>query len=131
MTPGSFLAALLSLALPCSAQAANCQTAKLKPATGEIVAKAEGDKSRPDPLLVFGSPKPVYPKDARQQGLEGTVLVQLRVVPDGRAESSTVLKSSGHPMLDESARVGTAQWCFSPHTVEYLVEIPITFVLHR
>lgn len=45
----------------------------------------------------------VYPPLARQRGWEGTVLLGLRVEPDGHIESIRVTNSSGYAVLDNSA----------------------------
>jgi protein TonB len=44
-----------------------------------------------------------YPATARERGLEGTVTVKIHVSADGDIESVSVVGSSGHEMLDDSA----------------------------
>ena len=44
-----------------------------------------------------------YPAEARELAMEGTVWVEMRVVPDGRILSERVRRSSGYPLLDEAA----------------------------
>jgi protein TonB len=45
-----------------------------------------------------------YPPQARRRGEEGLVLVRLVVAHDGHLLAFALLKSSGHPALDEAAR---------------------------
>ena len=61
------------------------------------------------PTLSTGSgkgrfPAPYYPASARDAGLVGTVHLQVIVEADGLPSSVTLLKSSGHPVLDTAAR---------------------------
>ena len=44
-----------------------------------------------------------YPRSARRRGLEGTVLVELVVDARGKLISATVVRSSGHEVLDNAA----------------------------
>jgi len=81
------------------------------------------------------NPLPPYPASARRMGMEGVVLLEVIVAPDGSAREVRVLRSSGHAMLDEAA-VSTvrAQWRFIPARrdgvpVESRAEVPIRFRL--
>jgi protein TonB len=81
------------------------------------------------------NPPPPYPLIARRLGMEGLVLLEVVVAPDGRAEDVRVLHSSGHPPLDESA-VATvrSRWRFVPARrggtpIESRVTVPIRFRL--
>lgn len=44
-----------------------------------------------------------YPELARRQGLEGSLVLSVDVLPDGSIERVQVLRSSGHDLLDEAA----------------------------
>lgn len=44
-----------------------------------------------------------YPPVARKRGLEGAVTVNFEIAPDGSLQTSSVLNSSGHAILDEEA----------------------------
>jgi protein TonB len=82
-------------------------------------------------------PKPQYPVEARRQGLEGKVLLRVTVAPDGRITSVTVVESSGHSILDRSARDTVArQWRFTPArratgAVASVYDVPIEFKLNN
>lgn len=77
---------------------------------------------------------PEYPKLARKKGWEGTTLIKALVSENGVPVQTVVEKSSGHPMLDNSAKEAVKQWKFYPaqyENVSYasLVLIPVQFVL--
>lgn len=44
-----------------------------------------------------------YPDQARRQGLDGSLVLSVDVLPDGSIERVQVLRSSGHDLLDEAA----------------------------
>ncbi len=77
---------------------------------------------------------PFYPWLARMQGWEGTVVLQVRVEPDGRASQVQILKRSGHPTLDQAAQQAVSQWEFLPaqrggRVVASTVKVPVRFRL--
>ena len=45
----------------------------------------------------------VYPETARREGIQGTVEVRFRIAGDGSVEAVEVVRSSGHPLLDETS----------------------------
>lgn len=45
-----------------------------------------------------------YPAQARQQGLSGSLLLTVRIAPDGQLIDTTLRRSSGHPVLDRAAQ---------------------------
>lgn len=57
--------------------------------------------SRPPKVLNWTDPP--YPDQARQQGIEGTVVLRLTVMENGRPTNVTVARSSGHAALDQAA----------------------------
>ena len=68
--------------------------------------------SRPPQVLNWTDPP--YPEQARQQGVEGTVLVRVRVSASGQVEQAAVARSSGHAALDEAAVAHVKRARFSP-----------------
>jgi len=60
-----------------------------------------------------------YPRIARRNGWEGTVVIALRVLPDGRLTDILVSSSSGHPVLDRAA-VQTLQTASVPQAGQWL-----------
>ena len=58
--------------------------------------------------------KPRYPESARRQGVEGTVLLKMRITAQGRVEDLQVERSAGHRDLDQSALEAVQRWHFEP-----------------
>ncbi len=80
------------------------------------------------------NPSPLYPRTARRKGWEGTVFLEVLVNPNGTPEKIVVAKSSGYPMLDDSAMETVRQWQFSPAQTGLLkfaswITIPVQFTL--
>jgi len=66
------------------------------------------------PGIVPG-PVPIYPKDAVDRGLEGSVTLSVLVAADGSVSAISVANSSGHDLLDEAAaRAVRRGWTFQP-----------------
>lgn len=79
---------------------------------------------------------PVYPRVAREEGWEGTVIIQVEVQPDGRPAKIRLHTSSGHAILDQAALKAVKQWHFIPARdgnipVRKLAKIPIRFELQK
>jgi protein TonB len=56
--------------------------------------------------------KPVYPEAARAAGIQGVVIMEVRIEGDGRVGSAAVVRSV--PGLDEAALDAVYQWEFQP-----------------
>lgn len=54
------------------------------------------------PTLVEDS-EPIYPKEAREKGLQGTVDMYLLVTDKGQVKKARIVKSSGYDILDSAA----------------------------
>ncbi|QID17047.1 energy transducer TonB [Nitrogeniibacter mangrovi] len=85
-------------------------------------------------LAYLANPKPVYPLAARRRGLEGRVVLRVRVSVEGRPVSTAVAHSSGHDLLDGAAVDAVRQWRFVPahrgsEPVEAFALVPIRFSL--
>lgn len=81
------------------------------------------------------NPPPKYPQVARRRHYQGTVLLDVRVTPQGRAAEVKVIKSSGYPILDKSALNTVRHWQFTParrgiQAVEMWVSVPVRFALN-
>jgi protein TonB len=109
-------------------------------------ASAQGEEAIPLPPVVVTAPHPVhppryrevtrpaYPEVARRQGVEGTVVLLVKVLVDGRPGEVRVKRSSGDPLLDEAAVTAIRGWVFlpamrGPKPVEAWVEVPVKFEL--
>jgi len=82
------------------------------------------------------SSPPRYPAAARQRGYEGLVLVSAEIRPDGRVGNLSLKKSSGYPILDDSAMDAVRKWLFRPGqrmgvTVSMWVDVPVRFALNE
>lgn len=80
--------------------------------------------------------KPPYPRLARRNNEEGTVLLRVLVKADGTAGTVEIKKSSGYDLLDKSASTTVQTWRFSPATVngkavDEWYEVPIPFKLEN
>jgi protein TonB len=59
--------------------------------------------------------EPAYPPIAQSARVEGTVIVEMHVEPDGRVSTARVLRSI--PLLDKAATDLVMQWEFTPTLV--------------
>jgi protein TonB len=80
------------------------------------------------------NPAPEYPEIAMERGWEGKVLMKVHVLPNGKPDSITVVKSSGQKMLDDAAVKTVRQWSFVPAKrgdtpIAGWVTVPINFNL--
>jgi len=58
--------------------------------------------------------EPQYPEEARQQQIQGPVVLDVRIAPDGSVQEVGVV--SGPPLLADAAINAVKQWRFRPHT---------------
>jgi len=80
------------------------------------------------------TPRPPYPTRAIMRGYEGSVLLNVHVLPNGEPGEVTVFKSSGHKILDNAALKAVKKWRFVPaqrgfKAVSSWVKVPIEFRL--
>jgi TonB family protein len=61
--------------------------------------------------------EPNLPFGVYIQGLNGSVVLSLKMDSSGRVTGTNVLRSSGHPALDELARNAAMGWRLSPDSV--------------
>ncbi|MBZ6379144.1 MULTISPECIES: energy transducer TonB [Pacificimonas] len=79
--------------------------------------------------------QPEYPYGAKRRGEEGTVVVEVRIGPDGRVRDASVAESSGSRRLDQAAvEQAERRWRFVPATrgdeaVESVMRISVVFDL--
>ncbi|MES3026142.1 MAG: energy transducer TonB [Pseudomonadota bacterium] len=80
----------------------------------------------------LSNPAPDYPAAAQRRGLEGRVVLKVRVLASGQPASVEVDKSSGHTILDDAALKAVARWVFAPArrgqlAIDGWVQIPLNF----
>lgn len=86
-------------------------------------------------LRILAAPAPAYPLQARRDRLSGVVEIEVLVGADGKVLSVSIVRSSGHRVLDLAAReVVLKRWLFEPATrdgapAQALTRVPIEFVL--
>jgi TonB family protein len=76
---------------------------------------------------------PVYPQEARDAHVEGMIVIQARIEPDGRVSHARVLR--GIPQVDHAAVDAVLQWEFEPLVIDgegitYLLTTAIRFSLN-
>lgn len=76
-----------------------------------------------------------YPALLRERGIEGRVVVRVKVDEDGRAAEVQVLSPSGWRLMDEAARQVAAACAYQParrgeHRLMAWIEYPVRFSLH-
>ena len=94
---------------------------------------SRGDISLATPRYRDNS-RPAYPHLAQARGYEGTVLLSVEVLSNGRVGRARVKSSSGYVLLDQSALETMKQWSFEPGKKKGLpvamwVDVPIRFAL--
>ncbi len=106
---------------------------ELSPAAGSNNLSAVTTKPQFD-AAYLRNPAPEYPAQAKRRHMEGSVMLDVLVSPDGQPRSVTVAQSSGFSLLDDSAKNAVSRWKFLParkgtETVEARVIVPIEFKL--
>lgn len=81
------------------------------------------------------NPAPAYPSLSRRRGEEGTVVLELLIMPDGSVAEISVKESSGFPRLDQTALKAVKRWRYTPakrggKAIEYRYLQPIAFTLN-
>ena len=85
------------------------------------------------PELVFEA-SPEYPPEAKAKGIQGKVIISLRVETDGTVSKPKVAKSSGSDLLDQAALAAADKFRFKPalrdgKPVAVWVSFAVNFVL--
>ena len=112
------------------------------PGTTMLVARApDGDEPQDEAATApsysddnLGNEPPAYPFAARVRGIEGRVVLLVRVKLTGSAETVEVKSTSGSRLLDNAAIKAVSAWRFRPAQrggapIPGLAEVPVTFRL--
>lgn len=82
--------------------------------------------------------EPVYPAIARQAGQQGTVLLKIEILVNGRPGRITITRSTSYPALDEAAVAAVRQWQFIPakdlssgRAIVCTTTLPVSFRLNN
>jgi len=116
--------------LPDSPAVSTLPTQQVFRSTADRGNAAVNHKPRP----VAGNPKPPYPLLARNQGIEGRVVVNVLVSAQGTVQTISVGRSSGSRLLDNAALQTVKKWRFHPvlrngKAVPSSETVPIVFKL--
>ena len=79
--------------------------------------------------------KPSYPESAKRAGAQGTTVLKLRVLENGKVGEVQIEQSAGHPDLDMAAADAVRRWLFEParmgkQPIAVWVLLPVKFELH-
>ena len=82
---------------------------------------------------VLNYSEPIYPRMALRRGLEGSLRVRIKINSQGIPEETTLLKSSGFDILDNSAMEAIKRWVFVKResVAYYFVEKTIIFQITK
>lgn len=107
------------------------------PATGGNTGNGSSQRGGIAPPRILSKTEPEYPGSARQAGLEGTVILRVQILENGRPGFIAVFRSSGHEALDHAAVTAVQEWRFAPakdldsvRTVMCYTTLPVAFRLH-
>jgi protein TonB len=84
--------------------------------------------------MVISAPKPLYPPDAKEARIQGTVRLDAIIGKDGTMVD--LRAASGHPLLVPAALEAVRQWVYKPtllngNPVEVVTVIDINFTLSQ
>lgn len=124
---------------PASAAPASSSPTVALPASAPVVA-AKSPTAAPEGITRTARPqggyqvRPTYPTTPRRLGIQGTTLLRVHVLADGRIGDVLVESSAGHPDLDEAAIGAVRSWRFDParrgtEPVAMWVLLPVEFRL--
>jgi periplasmic protein TonB len=131
----------LTIAAPVPATEVTSEVNEAQGTTGrdsKSVSSQQRDNTASEPdfkAAYLNNPKPPYPRMAVRQQIEGTVLLLVRVLPNGQPGDVRVEQSSGNKLLDDSALQTVKNWRFVPAQKEGVaisaeVRVPIVFSLN-
>jgi periplasmic protein TonB len=81
---------------------------------GPADGKGNGDGSETGNATGVYTPAPAYPTEARRRNIEGSVLVELAIAPDGSCALRKIVESSGFGPLDTAVENAVCHWKYNP-----------------
>lgn len=83
-----------------------------------------------DGIQLLYTPKPKYPLQAREEGIEGTIYVQVEIDDQGHVVFATIVPPKGPEILEKSALETLKTWVFSGNPGgNKMKTIPVAFKL--
>jgi len=79
-----------------------------------VLAACGGESELEQPVPLYGEEPIEYPLELWDRGVEGAILLRLRVTEMGEVDSVEVAESSGHAGLDSAAVNGARRMQFQP-----------------
>jgi TonB family protein len=84
------------------------------------------------PPAKIADARPIYPADAQAAGVQGIVILEAVIAPDGHVAGARVLRSV--PMLDDAAYSAVMKWYFTPtivngQAVPVIMTVTVNFTL--
>jgi protein TonB len=110
------------------------------PPSDPVVAAKPPAPAAPDAVTQTARPRggyqvrPAYPAAPRRLGIQGTTVLRVHILEDGRIGDVRVEHSAGHPDLDQAAMEAVRRWRFEParrgaDAVAMWVLLPVEFRL--
>jgi protein TonB len=138
--PGPSMEAVAAPGPPASAPPSIGTAAPSSVPAAPATAAARPPTAAPEGLTQAARPKggyqvrPAYPAAPRRLGIQGTTLLRVHVLADGRIGDVLVEESAGHRDLDEAAADAVRRWRFEParrgtEAVAMWVLLPVQFRL--
>jgi protein TonB len=124
MRPGRVLALALALAAAATPLRAG------EPAEIDLVPRAPSAEERIEQIRQRVQDAVVYPRAARERGIQGVARIQFRVDAAGRAADVQTVESSGSELLDRAAEQAARDAGALPPIYGF-VRIPVRFALER
>src|SRR5262249_37925627 len=109
-------ASFYSGGMVCGGAAAPCP-----PAPADAPVRVGGDIKEPRKIRDV---RPVYPQIAMAAGVQGVVIMEATIGPDGSVTNTRILRSV--PLLDQAAVDSVRQWGFEP---TYLNGVPVSVIM--
>ncbi|HEV8607016.1 MAG TPA: energy transducer TonB, partial [Tepidisphaeraceae bacterium] len=83
---------------------------------------------------VASIPQPIYPKESRRRGEQGTVILEVEIKPDGSIGEITIVHDAGYPRLASAAIEALKKARIDPalengQPIASTVRVPFNFVL--
>jgi periplasmic protein TonB len=115
-------------------------TGPAAPGGAPITAAIRPSTAVPEGLTEYARPqggyqvRPSYPAAPRRLGIQGTTMLRVHVLADGRIGDVRVQESAGHPELDDAAVDAVRRWRFEParrgaEAIAMWVLLPVEFRL--
>ena len=100
-------------------------------------AESTGTPREVIPPGILSRREPHYPEKARQAGVEGTVVLSIEILENGRAGQVSIYQSSGSELLDDAAAAAVQRWRFVPakvrgtgQSIDCQTTLPVVFKLN-